>query len=210
MASSGQFRRARRAWSPSPTSTKSGRDRSCQSTPAGATPTSGRLSPRSTRRSSRFPRSLTSKRSANAWLRAWIVQDAPFDQLARELLTSQGESYKDAAANFFCVPKTPDTITDPLYLQKDLAEATAQLFLGIRLQCAQCHNHPYERWTQDDYLSLAAFFTQIKRTRLGKAGPKGRPGAKPRPPGRSPGPGGPLATFLAILRRLNGVLPSRM
>ena len=42
------------------------------------------------------------------------------------------------------------------------------------------------------------------------AGPKGRPGAKPRPPGRSPGPGGPLATFLAILRRLNGVLPSRM
>ena len=76
---------------------------------------------------------------------------------------------------FYCVPRTPEQVTDPLYLQKDLAEATAQLFLGIRLQCAQCHNHPYERWTQDDYLSLASFFTQVSRSRLGEAGPKGRP-----------------------------------
>lgn len=118
---------------------------------------------------------LAGARAYHEWLRSRIEDDAPFDQLARDLLTSVGESYKDPAVNFYCVPRTPEKVTDALYLQKDLAEATAQLFLGIRLQCAQCHNHPYERWTQDDYLSLAAFFTQIKRSRLGKPGRKGRP-----------------------------------
>lgn len=118
---------------------------------------------------------LAGARAYHKWLRSRIEEDAPFDVLARDMLTSVGESYKDPASNFYCVPRTPEKVTDPLYLQKDLAEATAQLFLGIRLQCAQCHNHPYERWTQDDYLALAAFFTQVKRDRLGKAGRKGRP-----------------------------------
>ena len=68
----------------------------------------------------------------------------------------------------------PREVVDVDYLQKDLAESTAQLFLGIRLQCAQCHNHPFERWTQDDYLGLAAFFSQVTRERMGKAGPSGR------------------------------------
>jgi hypothetical protein len=126
-------------------------------------------------RTSRDSIQLAGARAFRQWVRSRIEDDAPFDQLARDLLTSQGESYKDAAANFYCVPRTPEKVTDPLYLQKDLAESTAQLFLGIRLQCAQCHNHPYERWTQDDYLSLASFFTQIKRSRLGEAGPAGRP-----------------------------------
>ena len=118
---------------------------------------------------------LAGARAYHEWLRGRIQADAPFDQIARDLLTSAGESYKDPAVNFYCVPPQPEKVTDPLFLQKDLAEATAQLFLGIRLQCAQCHNHPYERWTQNDYLALAAFFTQVKRTRLGKAGRKGRP-----------------------------------
>jgi hypothetical protein len=118
---------------------------------------------------------LAGARAYHEWLRSRIEADASFDQIARELLTSAGESYKDPAVNFYCVPRQPEKVTDPLFLQKDLAEATAQLFLGIRLQCAQCHNHPYERWTQNDYLALAAFFTQVKRTRLGKAGRKGRP-----------------------------------
>ena len=126
-------------------------------------------------RTSRDAIQLAGASAYHGWIRGQIADDVPFDQVVRELLTSQGESYKDAAVNFYCVPRMPKKITDPLYLQKDLAEATAQLFLGIRLQCAQCHNHPYERWTQEDYLSLAAFFTQIKRSHIGKPGRSGRP-----------------------------------
>ncbi|MCA9113759.1 MAG: DUF1549 domain-containing protein [Planctomycetaceae bacterium] len=118
---------------------------------------------------------LAGAQAFREWLHTRIAEDAPMDQLARDLLTATGESYSAPAANYYCVPRTPEKVTDPLYLQKDLAESTAQLFLGIRLQCAQCHNHPYERWTQNDYLSLAAFFAKIDRTRLGEAGPKGRP-----------------------------------
>jgi len=111
----------------------------------------------------------------HGWLRERIEKDASFAEVVQAMLTSTGESFTDPAANFYAAAPMPRKPEDKHYLQKDLAEATGQLFLGVRLQCAQCHNHPYERWTQDDYLSLAAFFTQIKRTRLGKAGPAGRP-----------------------------------
>lgn len=110
----------------------------------------------------------------HGWLHQRIATDEPFDETVRQMLTATGQSYENGPANFYCVTRTPQQISDPFYLQKDLAEATAQLFLGVRLQCARCHNHPYERWTQDDYLGLAAHFAQIKRTRLGKAGPSGR------------------------------------
>ena len=118
---------------------------------------------------------LAGAQAYQRWLRGLIASDASFAQIVHSLLTSQGESYRDPATNFFCVVPTPTKVTDAHYLPKDLAESTAQLFLGVRLQCAQCHNHPYERWTRDDYLALAAFFTQVKRSRLGKAGPSGRP-----------------------------------
>lgn len=118
---------------------------------------------------------LAGAQAYHAWLRDWIENDVSIAELAEALLTSKGESYSNPAVNFFCVAPTPKEVTDPNYLQKDLAEATSQLFLGVRLQCAQCHNHPFERWTQDDYLGLAAMFTQVKRSRLGKAGPSGRP-----------------------------------
>jgi hypothetical protein len=117
---------------------------------------------------------LEGSQKFQAWLRDRIESDAPFDETARQMLTSVGQSYRDAPVNFYCVTPTPKKITDKQFLQKDLAEATAQLFLGVRLQCAQCHNHPYERWTQNDFLGLAAHFNQVKRTRLGKAGPGGR------------------------------------
>ncbi|GIT28245.1 MAG: S-layer protein [Planctomycetaceae bacterium] len=117
---------------------------------------------------------LEGSQKFQAWLRNRIEGDAPFDDTVRQMLTSTGQSYRDAPVNFFCVTMTPKTITDKQFLQKDLAEATAQLFLGVRLQCAKCHNHPYERWTQNDYLGLAAHFSQVKRTRMGKAGPGGR------------------------------------
>ena len=117
---------------------------------------------------------LEGSQKFQAWLRNRFEGDAPFDDTVRQLLTSTGQSYRDAPVNFYCVTMTPKTITDKQFLQKDLAEATAQLFLGVRLQCAKCHNHPYERWTQNDYLGLAAHFSQVKRTRMGKAGPGGR------------------------------------
>ena len=117
---------------------------------------------------------LEGSQKFQAWLRNRIEGDAPFDDTVRQMLTSTGQSYRDAPVNFYCVTMTPKTITDKQFLQKDLAEATAQLFLGVRLQCAKCHNHPYERWTQNDYLGLAAHFSQVKRTRMGKAGPGGR------------------------------------
>ncbi|MDP7205849.1 MAG: DUF1549 domain-containing protein, partial [Pirellulaceae bacterium] len=110
-----------------------------------------------------------------AWMQEQVRRDRPLSETVTDMLTSLGESYKTPPANYFCVAPMPREVNDPDYLQKDLAESTAQLFLGIRLQCAQCHNHPFERWTQDDYLGLAAFFSQVQRTRLGKAGPSGRP-----------------------------------
>ena len=118
---------------------------------------------------------LQGAQAFQAWLREQIRQDRPLSEIVEAMLMSQGESYKDPATNYFCVAPMPRMVTDVDYLQKDLAESTAQLFLGIRLQCAQCHNHPFERWTQDDYLGLAAFFSQVKRSRLGKEGPSGRP-----------------------------------
>lgn len=118
---------------------------------------------------------LQGAQAFQTWLRDQIQNDLPLSEIAGALLTSQGESYKDPATNYFCATPMPKEVTDADYLQKDLAESTAQLFLGIRLQCAQCHNHPYERWTQNDYLGLAAFFSQVKRSRLGEAGPSGRP-----------------------------------
>ncbi|MGZ0165456.1 MAG: DUF1549 and DUF1553 domain-containing protein [Planctomycetales bacterium] len=126
-------------------------------------------------RASRDSIQLAGAQAYQKWLRDRIEADASFAEIAQALLTSKGKSYSDAPANFYCVPPTPKTITDAAYLQKDLTEATAQLFLGVRLQCVRCHDHPYEKWKHDDYLSIAAHFTQVKRSRLGKAGPAGRP-----------------------------------
>jgi hypothetical protein len=116
----------------------------------------------------------TGAKAYHGWLRQRIEEDDSFAEVVHAMLTSQGESFRDPAVNFYCVPQIPKKVDDAAYLQKDLAEATAQLFLGVRLQCAKCHNHPYESWTRNDYLGLAAHFTQVKRKRLGKAGPSGR------------------------------------
>lgn len=89
----------------------------------------------------------------NAWLRDAIFRDVPLDQIARELLTAEGGNYHNPPANFFLIESNPTT----------MAENVAQVFTGIRIQCAQCHNHPFERWTMDDYYSFAAFFSQIGR-----------------------------------------------
>jgi hypothetical protein len=72
-----------------------------------------------------------------------------------ELVTAQGSIFRDGPANFFRVSRSPD----------DLAETTAQVFMGVRLQCAKCHHHPFEAYGQDDYYGLAAYFARVRTKR---------------------------------------------
>jgi hypothetical protein len=88
-----------------------------------------------------------------AWLRKKIAADVGFDEVVRELITASGSSSENPAANFYRIARD----------SQSLAETTAQLFFGIRMQCAKCHNHPFERWTQDDYYSMAAWFARVRQ-----------------------------------------------
>jgi len=85
------------------------------------------------------------------WLVECFEQDKPFDQFARELLTAQGSTYDHPAANYYRAASN----------MLEATETTAQLFLGSRIQCAKCHNHPFENWTQDNYYGLNAFFNRV-------------------------------------------------
>ncbi|HEY3967016.1 MAG TPA: DUF1553 domain-containing protein, partial [Planctomycetaceae bacterium] len=87
------------------------------------------------------------------WLYESIRNDKPLNQFAKELLTASGSAYKNPAANYWRASRDP----------QDATETTAQLFLGIRIQCAKCHNHPFERWTQDNYYGIGAAFVRIGR-----------------------------------------------
>ncbi|MBM3290608.1 MAG: DUF1549 domain-containing protein, partial [Candidatus Hydrogenedentes bacterium] len=87
----------------------------------------------------------------NDWLRQAIITNKPLDQLVRELLTAQGGNFTSPAVNFY--------VAEPNPLQ--MAENVAQVFMGVQLKCAQCHNHPFERWKMDDYYSFSAFFAQV-------------------------------------------------
>ena len=89
----------------------------------------------------------------NDWLRQAIASNMPLDQMVRELLTAEGGTFTAPAANFYLVETEPTVI----------AENVAQIFMGVQIKCAQCHNHPFERWTMDDYYSFAAFFSQVGR-----------------------------------------------
>ena len=85
------------------------------------------------------------------WLIDAIANNMPFDQFARELLTAQGSTFDHPAANYY---RAASSMTEA-------TETTAQLFLGSRIQCAKCHNHPFENWTQDNYYGLNAFFNRV-------------------------------------------------
>jgi hypothetical protein len=85
------------------------------------------------------------------WIRQSVAENKPVDQFVRELLTARGSTYENPAANYFRALRDPVT----------RAESTAQLFLGTRLQCARCHNHPFDRWTQADYYDWADVFAPV-------------------------------------------------
>jgi hypothetical protein len=87
------------------------------------------------------------------WLQDKLLNNVPIDKIVQDLITASGSTFRNPAANYYQVQ------TDTL----KTAENTAQVFMGMRIQCAQCHNHPFDRWTMNDYYSFAAFFPQIGR-----------------------------------------------
>jgi hypothetical protein len=87
------------------------------------------------------------------WIEDSVRADVPYDQFAYELITASGSTLANPPANFY------RTSTD----MNECVETISQVFLGARLQCAKCHNHPFERWTQDNYYGLGAFFNRVQR-----------------------------------------------
>jgi hypothetical protein len=84
------------------------------------------------------------------WIRESMRTNKPLDKFVRELISARGSIYTTGPANYYRIHRDP-----PM-----LAEATAQLFLGVRLECAKCHHHPFEKYSQDDYYGMAAFFAR--------------------------------------------------
>jgi Protein of unknown function (DUF1549)/Protein of unknown function (DUF1553) len=87
------------------------------------------------------------------WLQDKIANNVPVDQWVQELLAAKGGTFKNPATNYFQTER--DTLK--------ITENVAQVFMGMRVQCSQCHNHPFDRWTMNDYYGFAAFFSQIGR-----------------------------------------------
>ncbi len=87
------------------------------------------------------------------WLSQQVASNVPLDKMVQGLLGANGGTFKVPATNYF------QNETDTL----KVSENVAQVFMGMRIQCAQCHNHPFDRWTQDDYYGFASFFSQIGR-----------------------------------------------
>ncbi|MEK6257387.1 MAG: DUF1549 domain-containing protein [Planctomycetota bacterium] len=96
----------------------------------------------------------------HAWVRDSFLANKPYDQFVRELLAATGTVIGNPPVAWYKRVKEP----------KQQIEDVAQLFLGVRMQCAQCHHHPFERWSQDDYYSLTAFFSQVGRKPSGTRG----------------------------------------
>ena len=90
------------------------------------------------------------------WLRDAVASDMPYDRMARRIIAAVGDEERSPTTVWYKDLTTTDQMVDNL----------SQVFLGTRLQCAQCHHHPYERWTQDDYWNLAAYFGQLGRKNI--------------------------------------------
>jgi hypothetical protein len=86
------------------------------------------------------------------WVRDQVATNTPWDRFARNLLTAQGSTLENGAANYFVIHQDP----------RELAETTALTFLGFSMNCAKCHNHPMEKWTNDDYYGFANLFSRVR------------------------------------------------
>ncbi len=96
------------------------------------------------------------------WIREAVAEDRPLDEFARELLAARGSTYQHPPSNFYRAMRDPIT----------RAESVGQVFLGVRLQCAKCHNHPFDRWTQDDYYNWAGVFARVDYKVLEESSPR--------------------------------------
>jgi hypothetical protein len=85
------------------------------------------------------------------WVRSALRNNMPVDEFVRAVITAEGSTFTEGPANFYRIGNNPT----------DWSETTSQLFLGVRLQCAKCHHHPWEKWSQDDYYGMAAFFARL-------------------------------------------------
>lgn len=94
------------------------------------------------------------------WIRQQVADNTPYDKFVRSLLTAKGSSYENPAVNYLRVLREPGKMT----------EDVSQTFLGVRFNCNKCHDHPFERWTQNQYYELGAYFAQVgfKKGQVGK------------------------------------------
>jgi hypothetical protein len=97
----------------------------------------------------------------DAWIRDAFRRNQPYDEFVRELITAQGSTFRDGNVTLFRDRREPDEITT----------IVSQLFLGIRLECAKCHHHPFEVYGQDDFYSFAAYFAKLGRKGTGLSPP---------------------------------------
>jgi hypothetical protein len=98
--------------------------------------------------------------SFHHWIRDAMANDKPYDEFAREILAATGDEMTSPPVVWYKELAQPENFVDD----------TAQVFLGLRMACAQCHHHPYEKWSQDDYWGLAAFFGRINRKNIPEPG----------------------------------------
>tara|TARA_R110002096_G_scaffold169222_5_gene340771 strand:- start:6715 stop:8904 length:2190 start_codon:yes stop_codon:yes gene_type:complete len=91
------------------------------------------------------------------WVRENMVENTPIDEFAQQLLSGNGSNLTSPPSNYYTM--IPQGKVDPVRLSED----TAQIFMGIRTQCAQCHNHPFDRWTIEDYYAFQSFFMGVRR-----------------------------------------------
>jgi len=108
----------------------------------------------------RVNRRTLGRKAASAyyrWIHDSVAENLPLDQFVSRLLTAEGPLASNPAGHFY------KAVTDP----NDLANTVSQVFLGVRIECARCHHHPWDRWSQSDYHGMQAFFTQISFKKLG-------------------------------------------
>lgn len=87
-----------------------------------------------------------------SWIRQHVANNSPWDQVVREIVTAKGSSVENGATNFYALHQDPENMTENI----------SQAFLGLSIGCAKCHNHPLEKWTNDQYYAMANFFAQVK------------------------------------------------
>lgn len=101
------------------------------------------------------------------WLRKQVADNVPWDALVRQVVTATGTSFENGATNFYALHQTPE----------DMTENVSQAFLSLSIGCARCHNHPLEKWTNDQYYSMANLFSRV-RTKGWGGEPRGGDGLR--------------------------------